>query len=323
MKKFVLISTSLIILLSCKQKFNPNEFKGTWFILDKDQSISNLPNITFRNDSIFIEDRFTYPTKGKFKITRSKIFYYLEKDTLKYEFNFNSKDSTITIDSNKYYFLDGFSYDTNFIDYKLANIYKQNIISSDSLSKYNCGFHLYKDSKDSLKLKLNDKEVDDFELIPRFAFQRHKPNEVVVIYIGKKIKLKDILKCYAQLSTINIEKAFLLTGYNFEENSYNGFLDNFELWSSQINLLLKEKIKPIYFNELSRKKYIQIYNPKTIIINSKKDFEKLSIFKTGTNYLIQINSEINLEDYISLKEKIFEIKVKYPKKIRTEFINLQ
>lgn len=323
MKKFILISTSLIILLSCKEKFNPNEFKGTWFILDKDQSISNLRNITFRNDSIFIEDRFTYPTKGKFKITRSKIFYYLEKDTLKYEFNFNSKDSTITIDSNKYYFLDGFSYVTNFIDYKLANINTKNIISSDSLSKYNCGFHLFKDSKDSLKLKLNDKETTDFELIPRFAFQRHRPNEVVVIYIGEKIKLKDILKCYVKLSTVNIKKAFLLTGYNFKENNYNGFLDDFEIWRSQINLFFKENNEPVFSDELSRKKYIQNYNPKIIKINSKDDFEKLSGFKINTDYLIQINSEMDLENYISSKEKIFEIKLKKPKKIRTEFINLQ
>ncbi|APZ46812.1 hypothetical protein BW723_11185 [Polaribacter reichenbachii] len=311
------------MLISCKEKFNPNEFKGTWFILDKDQSISNLPYITFRNDSVFFEDMFTYTTLGKFKITRSKIFYYFKKDTLNYEFNFSSKDSTITIDSNEYFFLDGFSYDSKFIDYQLANIYTKNIISSDSLSKYNCGFHLFKDSKDSLKLKLNDKETNDFELIPRFAFQRHKPNEVVVIYIGEKIKLKDILKCYVKLSTVNIKKAFLLTGHNFKENNYNGFLDDFEIWRSQINLFLKEKIEPVYSDELSRKKYIQNYNPKIIIINSKNDFEKLSDIKTITNYLIQINSEMSIEEYISLKEKVFQIKIKYPKKIRTEFINLQ
>lgn len=324
MKNIILLLLVFALFISCKDKFNPENFKGTWVNLDKDKSVSYLPYITFRNDSVFIEDMFTHLTSGTFKISRNKISYYLKEDTLNYNFNYSPKDSIITIGSTDYYFLDGFSYNKKPIHYELININNQNIISSDSLSKYYCAFHLFKDSKDSLKLKLNDKTTSDFNLIPRFAFQRHKPNEVIVIYLGKKITLKEIIKCYHQLSKINIEKALLLTRYDFKENTYSGFLDDFEIWNNQMSLFSREKTEPFNSIDFSRKKFLKKYSSIIIQINSENDFDKLTTNINMDNYyLIKINSEMSIAEYISLKDEILEIKKTQGLKIKTEFINLQ
>lgn len=314
--KRMFIYLLILSLTCCKETFNPNAFKGIWAHYDNDENYGDLPYITFKRDSVYLQDIYSYVIKGKYKITTDKIYFYFKKDTLKHQFRFNQKDSTIIIKNHKYLFWEGYSPEFSFKDYELINIKKENKINSDSLLNYGIAIHIYRDLKDSLKLKLNDKTTSDFNLIPRFAFQRHKPNESIVIYIGDKIKLKDIIKCYIELTKINIKQAFLLTEFDLKENNYSGFLDDFEIWNNQINLFSKEKYEPYNSIELSQKKY----KLKNIRINSGNDFFKLLDLNIEDNYLIQINPNLNLEAYIKLKEIINKIRLKNNNsKIRTEF----
>lgn len=311
----------IIITFSCQDKFNYSDYKGTWIHIDDDQR-SYLPLVTFRNDSVFLEDIYSFVTKGKFKVTRNKIFYYLKNDTIEYDFNYNHKDSTITIDKRKYRFWESFSYNSSFVDYDLINIKRSNKITTDSLSKLDCAMHLFKDDNDSLKIKLNDKIVSDYTQIPRFVILTDKFDYTFPgIYLGKKINIKDLIKVYIRLWNVHIKKSMLILELNIRKNLYSNYLDNFGFWNEQLTLLSGERIEPPKYINNNRKEYLQKYSPELIIITSVNDFNQLKQFHKNRNYLIQINKNLSIENYIILKEIISEIKKNDKISIKTEFID--
>lgn len=321
MKKLILF-LSICFLISCQDKFNPNKLRGSWISLDSEESFNYiLPTFTFKNDSVYIIDVYGYATKVKFKFFNNKMSFISKDDTLEYNFEYRSNDSTLIIDNNEYINYPGFVILKNdFINYELLDLKTEKNITSDSLSKFDNGFHLFKDINDSLRLKLNDRILSDFESIPSFVIGHHQTKSFgSVIYTDKKIKLKDLIKCYTKLWQVNQKSNLLITGYDIKTNLYSGFKDRIEFWQEQTNLYFKEKNKPINPKALSRSQYIKKYTPKTIKINSDIDFNKLNTINKENNYLIQINIDIPLETYIYLKEKISNIKKKESIRIKTEF----
>ncbi|RKF05346.1 hypothetical protein C8N26_0004 [Tenacibaculum lutimaris] len=304
-------------LTSCKKEFNPDNFKGVWMNIDKDSSSYYLPSLTFKNDSVYLEDIYTYVSKGKFKILKNKITYYLKKDTLVYNFSFNNKDSTILINNNKYGFWDGYSYNDKLISYDLIDIKNLGLITIDSLVRFDGGFHMFKNSSGVTTLKLNDKITSDFNEIRRFVFDSLFDIPVPVIYIGDRIKTSDLINSYFQLG--NIRAALLITNYDPKTNLYNGYLDKFQFWDSQIEKYYNYKIPNKVPELLSREKYFKKFSPSLIEINTKKDIVKLGSLKAHNFYLISINPEIDLKSYLLLKQQLLDIKKEKGIKIRTEF----
>lgn len=323
MKRYILLLL-LTTIFSCQDNFNPKEFKGTWIPVNDMGEYTNLGSLTFKNDSVYLEDAFTYNLKGCYERGNKSIAIFLKNDTINYNLNFSRIDSTLQIKNYDYMFLEGYSYENTFINYDLINLKVNQPISSDSLlNNYSSAFHLFKNSKNKIQLKLNDKISSDFSLIPRFAFRRHGKNDSIIIYIGKNITLNDIIKCYVELSKVNINKVFLLTHIDIKQNNYSGFLDYYEIWQSQIDKLSKEKIEPpLKRIDNNRKLYFQKYPSQTIIINKfNVDINLLEKIDKNKNYLIQIDSGLSLENYILLKKEISRLTALKNIKIRTEFIN--
>jgi hypothetical protein len=319
MKK-LLFFLSLLTLLTCNERFNAKDYKGTWINIDENQSFSHLPSITFRNDSVFLEDIYTYVTAGRFKIIRNNIFYYLRKDTLKYNFSYNSKDSTIIIAKNKYIFLEEYSYNSSFKVYDLINIRKENVVSSDSIVKFDGGIHLFKDSSGSLKLKLNAKIANSFKMLPRFVLFKDKfDDSFPVIYVGYGVTLKDLIKVYIQLWSVNVKSSMLVLDLDIKRNLYSAYFDEFDFWDEQLALLSNRKIEATEADKNNnRKKYLEKLSPEIIEINTSDDFKKLKDFNKQHHYICKVNKDLSIEDYIALKEKIAERK-KENLMIRTEF----
>ncbi len=288
--------------------------------IDDDENSTYLPLITFRNDSVFLEDMYSFVTKGKFKTTRNKIYYYLKNDTIEYDFNYNHKDSTITIDKRKYGFWEEFSYNSSFVDYDLINIKRRNKITTDSLSKLDCAMHLFKDYNDSLKLKLNDKIVSDYTQIPRFVILTNKFDYTFPgIYLGNNINIKDLIKIYIRLWNVNIKRSLLILDFDIRKNLYSNYLDGFDFWDEQLELLSEERTEPSLYNIGNRKEYLNKYSPEIIIIKSVIDFSQLKHINKNKNYLIQVNKNLSIENYIILKENISEIEKRDKTRIRLEF----
>ena len=309
----------LILLgtVSCKKEFNPSDFKGVWMNIDKGDSFSSSPSIIFKNDSIYLEDIYAYVSKGKFKISKNKITYYLKKDTLVYNFSFNNKDSTILINNNKYGFWDSYSYNDELISYDLIDIKNLDLITTDSLVRFYGGFHIFKNNSGITMLKLNDKITSDFNEIYRFEFDIHFDIPIPVIYIGDKIETTDLINSYFQLG--NIRAALLITNYDPKTNLYNGYLDKFQFWDSQVEKYSNYKIPNKVPELLSRDKYFKKFSPSLVEVNTRKDINKLNNLKAQSTYLISINPKIDLESYLLLKQKLLDIKKEKGIKLRTEF----
>lgn len=311
MKRLILLIT-LFSFISCKEKFNPKEFKGTWFLFGNNDSLAS-PVITFKNDSIFLEDSFCYPLNYKYEVKDDKFVCISNSDTLIFKFNFERTDTTLTFDKQKYFFSEGHLHNNSPKEYELINTNSKNKITIDSLNTFKSGFHLLKDSDKNLLLKLNDKYTNDLNILTHFAFQSHKPIDTQVMYIGDDVNLTELIECFKKLYQVNTKKAMLITCINMKKKSYCGFLDEFEFWDRQ---LFEMNSEPISRSNNSRKKFIIKHKPTVIKIYSKKDFEKLNHINKKDKYLISISSNLKIEDYINLKEKIFKI----DKNIRTEFI---
>lgn len=320
MKKLLLF-LSLSILISCQEKFNPNNFKGSWISLDKNESFNEiLPMFSFKNDSIYLSEIYTYGFKGKYELNNNKIKFFFKKDTFEHSFKYDSKDSSIYVNGNRYVNYPGFLIWSEFVDYELLDLKKEKTITSDSLFNFDNGIHLFKDKNDSLRLKLNDKITSDFNQIPGFVLPTDKfIFNGSVIYLDKKLLVKDLMRCYAKLWQVNIKSHFLITGYDVKANLYSGYKDRIEFWQEQIRLIVDEKVEPIRPKILTRSQYLKKYSPKIVKITSKNDFKKLTIINNSNNYLIQINTNLDIETYVILKEKISKIREFQKIKIRTEF----
>ena len=231
MKKLIVL-ISVFLLFSCDKKFNPNEFKGSWVSLDKNESFNEvLPMFSFKNDSIYLSEIYTYGLKGKYELKNNNIKFFFKKDTFQHSFKYDSRDSSIYIKGNRYVNYPGFLIWSEFIDYELLDLKKEKNITSDSLLKFDNGFHLFNDVNDSLRLKLNDKITSDFESIPRFVVGHHKFKfNGSVIYLDKNLKVRDLIKCYTKLWQVNIKSHLLITGYDVKTNRYSGFKDKIEFW---------------------------------------------------------------------------------------------
>lgn len=320
MRKLFVFLISLIFF-SCQEKFNPKEFKGTWIPINEKGEFKNLPTITFQNDSVYFEDLYTYVIKGNYHSKSNSIKFLLKNDTIKSDFSFNREDSIITINKTKYAFWEEYSYDTNFINYELIGLKNRKNITINHLSKYDNGFHLFKNNSNSIKLRINDKVTSDFNQIIPFSIVGpiHFDIPLTIIYIGKDIKLNHLLKCYSRLYCINRPGAMLVTSFDLRSNLYSGFRDRFTFWEEQIDNFSNERIERPKLRDNDRKEFIKKYSPQFILINSKEDFHKLNNLKNKKFNLIQINSNMDLKTYISLKEKISEINEKQNVKVKTEF----
>lgn len=192
------------------------------------------------------------------------------------------------------------------------------------MQKTDCAMHLFKNAEQCLKLKLNDRVVSDFNLISRFIIKKDKFNYTFpAIYVGENIYLKDLLNIYFELWTLNFEKTMLILKFDLENNLYHTYLDEFEFWDHQITSFYRNKkdhIEPVKTKYNSRNKYLIKHQPQIITIHSKKDFFQLKNITKKESYLIQINTNISLETYIILKEKISQIRnTNKNLEIKTEF----
>ena len=111
----------------------------------------------------------------------------------------------------------------------------------------------------------------------------------------------------------------LVTSFDLKTNLYGGFYDRFTFWEKQIDDFSFEKIERPKLRDNIRKDYLKKHTPKIIEITSKNDFKKLTILNVDNNYLIQINTDLSVETYIKIKEKISKIRELQKIRIRTEF----
>ncbi|MFY0629436.1 MAG: hypothetical protein JXR05_03585 [Flavobacteriaceae bacterium] len=320
MKKILLLFIS-ISFFSCQEKFNPNEFKGSWLPFDKNGDYLPTPTIEFKNDSIFFSDIYIFTKGGEFIIRDKQIFIKFLNDSLNEKLLFNRKDSSILLGETKYHFFEGYNTE-KITEYELIEYNTNQKIDINLLKRFDAGFHLFKNKLGVVKLKLNDR-ITNHEDIHSFTFgiSPHFDIPIIAIYIGKGVSLKEVVRCYYQLASVNMLKVALITSFDLKENKYNAHIEKIEIWNEQITNHFKDSLEYHEFDINNRSFFVNKYSPKSIIINSSKDFNKIDAIDSKYSYLISISDDLPLADYIYLKERLLEVRKKRETRIRTEIID--
>lgn len=321
MKKAVIIPI-IILFINCQQNISNQSIQGTWAPYKDSKEFLDLPWLSFKNDSVYINDPYTYIIKAKYHLHGGSITYFLERDTLDLPISFNLTDSLLTVNHIKYDFL--FDSEENYSHhYNLIGINTKSKTHTTTLQSFDYGFHIFKNKNGVTQVKLNDRITSNLEEIRDFIFSGCSENKKdilnVVIYVGKGIQLTDLLNCYIIIGTGNILKITLITDYNLRENSYATWDDGFHLWEEQyINYNISKNNpsfpKPPESDSNNRKTYLASQKVMIIPINSYLDIQQLNFETINSPTLLQLSCSLSLSDYFKIKMAIPKNKI-----LRTEF----
>lgn len=318
MKRLILLL--FMIVSSCSNKIDKTEIQGTWYWNFKEDDRNNLGEIIIRNDSIILIDYLNLVKKGIYIIKNDSIIINLKNETLKKKVNVT--DSSLILNLSN--FRKSYEEDEiiNLKEHDLINIDSDIKIFAEDLLEYEGEFLLFKD-KDSLKIKHWNKNVSLEEYI--YSLRVHSEKIGHIAFLGKNIELKELKNLFLEMNNFNIRGIILITKTNFNNYNYDIYFVRTDVWQLEVDNYIKnkkiEKNKNLNILEAySKERYVKINNPFLLEIKTKKDISKLDITKNNSTYLISINSELDIKDYLILWQKINRVRKEKSLKIRTEII---
>ena len=320
MKQIIVVILSLSIL-SCSQKVSKKDLEGVWWFYDG----TGDGELTFKNDSITIDNGYGLPNKARYKLKKDSILLFFEGNTKTDFLKYNYKDSILSYKNARYYKRFNGEDSSGMVHKKfdLINIKSTKTIHSDSLNLSQSSiFGAFKNKKNELKLILNDattsvENLSSFLLVTNCFGSNHIYHPPYLL-LGEKINLEDLKEIYIYSNVVNYNSIHILTNYDFQNRLFHFYDIRIELFKEQ---LLKNGLPPREF-DIARTDYITEFKPEIVVLKSKDDFGKLDILKTNLNYLISIDLNLPIEDYLHLNQKINSLRKKQKINIRTELINL-
>ncbi len=307
-------------LTSCQDQFDPQKYGNTWFPDYEQDGYSAQPFIKFNKDSIHFIDIFDYHTVRKYEVKNGSIHIEHGDSTIIKSFEFSSKDSTLVIADKRYlYYPDYYPLEDD-IRYQLIGLESPLKATAEELHRYETGFHLIR-TNDTVNVKLNDR-LKPFDDIPEFVMNTSPHFDLLgnVIYVGKGIQLQDVIHAYYQLASVNQLKVVLVTNFDLATGLYNIQFDRIDILNEQRDkYFVPQHLEVPHFEINNRTFYLEKYDPIIIKVNSKREFSKLDEINLSRNHLISINENLDLIDYLNLKQKIQGIRKRAKMKIRTEF----
>ncbi|TCI94892.1 hypothetical protein [Tenacibaculum sp. M341] len=316
MKKLLFLTLTCVLFYSCSKNIDAKTLEGTWWL-----SIGNGDyELSFKKDSIYIDNGYGLPYSGKYYIRKDSIFMNIENTFTKAKILYNKKDSLLIFNNSKYWK----RYDTvnRMITKKFdfINIETKNIIDLNNFKSINYLLKVIKNYNNELKVILNDK-ITDTEQIPYFLASACNDGEnsksIIDVFVGKNVSLSDLKEIYIFFYTSNYKSVRLVTNYNFETRSFYFTNENITLFLDDISMFPPP---PPHHGNLYRKYFIKKFNPVTIEISSANDFDKLSKIVSDRVYLISIDVNLPMKDYLHLTQVINNIRKNKKVKIHTEIL---
>lgn len=295
MKLYLYILTFLLINFSCSQK-KFERLRGVWK-LDNNVKIETpfFPiELNFETDSLILIDDHHFKHQIRYQIIDDSIEMIFSNDNIrKLKFSFCS-DSKISIGNCKFYKFPN-DFENNVKPYEMIGYKTDEILIQRSFSNI---IHLVK-IDGQVKVILNDMTTD-LEKIPDFLETNHGTPLPLILYLGKGLEFKDLVKAYLWIKLSNTHKVTLVTG--------NESFDKFYVLKDFIQI--KDSLLENFYNR-ENIKHLSTYpidnqnKDRTIIeINNKTDIEKLINLNDSTKYLIQVGNKLELIGYLELITKI-------------------
>ncbi|CAL2055097.1 hypothetical protein [Tenacibaculum sp. 190524A05c] len=320
MKKRLHLFLLVIILSSCSNTVSKKDLEGVWWFYDG----SGDGELIFENDSVTVDNGYGLPNKARYKLKKDSIPISFEGNTKTDFLKYNYKDSILSYKNAKYYkrYKTADSLGIVHKKFGLINIKSTKTMHSDSLNlSHSSIFRAFKNGRNELKLVLNDattsvEDLSSFLLVTN-CFGSEQIHHPPYLLLGKKTSLRDLKEIYIYSNVVNYDSIHILTHYDFLNRLFHSYKVNIEIFREETLELVPHTKKDIY-----RKDYINKFNPENVVIKSKEDFTKLDILKTNLNYLISIDLDLPVEDYLHLNQKINTLRKKEKFNIRTELILL-
>ncbi|CAL2083307.1 hypothetical protein [Tenacibaculum sp. 190524A05c] len=320
MKKRLHLFILVIILSSCSNTVSKKDLEGVWWFYDG----SGDGELIFENDSVTVDNGYGLPNKARYKLKKDSILISFEGNTKTDFLKYNYKDSILFYKNAKYYkrYKTADSLGIVHKKFDLINIQSKTILHSDSLNKSSSIFRAFKNGRNELKLVLNDtttsvEDLSSFLLVTN-CFGGEQIHHPPYLLLGKKTSLRDLKEIYIYSNVVNYDSIHILTYYDFLNRLFHSYKVNIEIFREETLELVPHTKKDIY-----RKDYIKKFKPENIVIKSKEDFVKLDTLKTHLNYLISIDIDLPIEEYLHLNQKINTLRKKEKFNIRTELIEMK
>ncbi len=319
MKNLILLILVSILLCNCYKKINLKTLQGTWWLSSGDGDFE----ISFKEDSIFIENGYSLPFSGTYFLKRDSIVMNINNTITKAKINYSKKDAMLTFGNSKYWKrYDSVNRTTTTKQIDLINIKSEKTIHLNKINNLDSFIKVIKDKNNQLKVILNDRTTD-IDKIPSFLISNcggTKSNYYpkVYLFIGKKVQLEDLKKNYTILHAVNHKLIRLITYYDFSNRTFHYYNSNIHIFREDISLAPPP---PPSVEDFYRKEFIKIFNPKILEIKSAYDFDKIQHITPNSHYLISITIELSIVEYLKLTQKLNSIRKNKKTRIEIEFIN--
>jgi hypothetical protein len=307
--RYSLTVIAFFLLISSCNSGKKNEVIGYWRLNyhDKIENIFIPFEIHFYGDSLKLVDRYNYCQTGHF--TRFQ-------DSLNILFS-NGSNSIVSLQivsdsvirfANETYYRIGYDEFTKIPHYELFGFVTDKLLKESS---HNSVIHLIEvDGKP--KAILND-VITDLKYIPDYLKAGHYSPRSLLLYIGKGISFEDLVEAYNWILVSGVQKTTLVLandGFDkfFIQNDKISISDILKMEFQQNNRILPSPPLPESVDDIQWK---------IIRIENLNQLSNLELLNDSTNYLIQIDNVININDYLKLKGLI-----ENKKNIKTEIKRL-
>ena len=309
--------------ISCSKTIKKEDLQGVWIYDYKEYSNSFFYKVNFKNDSITLIDFFDYSFKGKYEIQGDSLRINLKNNTLKKKIDLQQNDSIVIL-NNSTFLRHSNIIENEYITYNLINLDSNIKISYDSLSTNHKTFNLIKREN---KFILEDYSGFDSLNLKLYNYPIHTPFITYNILLNKKITLKDLKSTLSKINLTFKRKVNLITKIDLQKELYHIFPIIIDLWEEDMKKLQKENNgfppRPPVTEFENKASYIKAYHPELLQIKSMQDFEKIQYIKPNSHYLISINIELPIEEYLKLTQELNIIKKDKNTRIRTELIDFK
>jgi hypothetical protein len=295
MRPYIYVIVFGLILFSCSQK-RIESLDGHW-LFDFNGKIESLYfplELCFEGDSLTLIDGYSFNHKVRYQIIEDSIEMIFSNENIrKLKFGFCT-DSIITIGLGKYRKVYN-NFQCYAKPYKLIG-YKTDEILNDST--YSWVIHLVK-VNGRLKMILNNCTTD-LKNIPEYLITSHRTPLRLILYLGKGLEFNDLIEAYMWINFINSHEVTLVTGNDCFDKFYM-VKDFIHIDNSLIEEFLKKENLPPFIplpvdNSETKRQIIRIKN--------QIDFEKLLSKNDSTKYLILVNNQLGLLDYLEMTKKL-------------------
>lgn len=312
----LILIISILFFASCKE-ITKDDIKGNWKVVPRGYDELIYWEINFKEDKAELIDDNLFKELGEYQVENGKIKIKLDRDDLIIETEIKRLDvDTLLVFDSLMYHRNRAIPNSKFEEYKLIGIPTNRLLSKEK-DLFHI-IHFYK-SNEEIQIRCGDTKTT-FEDLPLFLEGGHfKPK--VLIFIGEGINLKDLKRIYFRLASIHQLRIWL--GTKREGISDTHIInDKIEIWWDDLeNHLANSKIRqpslpppPMEFT--SKENYLK-NGGKEIKISNKNDLLKIDELTEIERYVISINSNLSIEDYLEVKERLNE-KRKLNRQIITE-----